>query len=153
MQRKPMLVLAAALAGLALRSPAARAAAEEPGVVYIAADKAAASFARGVPMLERANYKIHASRRDGPGHVEVHTKDTDIFHILTGTATLVTGGTVVGGKEIAPEEIRGTSLTGGETRTLHAGDVIVIPNGTPHWFKQVKAPMTYFTVKVRAEAK
>ena len=153
MKRSSALVLAGALAGVCLGWEAARAATDAPGVVLIPADKVAASFAKGEPMIERANYKIHASRRDGPGHVEVHTKDTDIFHILTGTATLVTGGTIVSGKEIAPEEIRGASVTGGETRTLHAGDVIVIPNGTPHWFKEVKAPMTYFTVKVRAETK
>jgi hypothetical protein len=51
--------------------------------------------------------------------VEVHTCDTDIIYVLTGTATLVTGGTVVGGGETAPEEIRGTSVDGGETRALH----------------------------------
>lgn len=29
------------------------------------------------------------------------------------------------------------------------GDVVVIPNGTPHWFKEVKAPFLYYVVKVR----
>jgi glc operon protein GlcG len=102
-------------------------------------------------LLEVGAYKIHASRREAPGQVEVHTKDTDILHVLTGTATLVTGGALVDGKEIAPEEIRGTSVTGGESRELRPGDVVVIPNGVPHWFKDVPGPITYYAVKVRAQ--
>jgi hypothetical protein len=66
------------------------------------------------------------------------------------TATFVTGGTMGGGKNVEPEEIRGSSIDGGETRTIRPGDLIIVPNGTPHWFKEVPAPMTYYVVKVRA---
>lgn len=120
-------------------------------VTYLPADQVAAGFAKGMPLLEVGPYKIHASRRDGPGQVEVHTKDTDILHVLTGTATLVTGGALVEGKEIGPEEIRGASVTGGETRELKPGDVVVIPSGVPHWFRSVPGPITYYAVKVRAQ--
>ena len=119
-------------------------------ITHIAAEKVAAAFAKGMPLVERENYKIHASRRETPGQVEVHTEDTDIIYVLTGTATFVTGGTMVGGKSTAPEEIRGTSVEGGETREIQPGDVIIVPNGTPHWFKALPAPMTYYVVKVRA---
>jgi glc operon protein GlcG len=100
-------------------------------------------------MVEVGDYKIHASRREGPGQAEIHTRDTDIAYVLEGTATLVTGGTAVGVKETAPEEFRGSAIEGGETRRLAPGDVVVIPNGTPHWFKEVKAPFLYYVVKVR----
>jgi glc operon protein GlcG len=112
-------------------------------------DRVAAAFARGTPLIEAGDYKIHASRRDGPGRVEIHTRDTDIAYVLQGTATLVTGGTPVGVEEIGPEELRGASVTGGDTRRLAPGDVVVIPNGTPHWFKEVAAPFVYYVVKVR----
>jgi quercetin dioxygenase-like cupin family protein len=118
-------------------------------VIYLPADSVAAAFARGVPLLERENYKVHASRRDAAGEAEVHTHDTDIVHVLTGEATFVTGGTVVGARNTGPEEIRGRSVEGGETRRIRAGDVIVVPSGTSHWFKEVPAPMTYYVVKVR----
>jgi uncharacterized protein GlcG (DUF336 family) len=120
-------------------------------VTYLPANQVTAAFAKGMPLLEVAGYKVHASRREGAGQVEVHTKDTDVIHVLTGKATLVTGGEVVGGKETGPEEIRGTSVIGGETRELKPGDVVVVPNGVPHWFKNVPAPMTYYVVKVRAQ--
>ena len=119
-------------------------------VVYLPADTVSAAFAKGMPLIEVENYKVHASRREAAGAVEVHTMDTDVIHVLTGTATLVTGGTMVGGKNVEPEEIRGTSIDGGDTRELRPGDVIIVPSGTPHWFKTVPAPMTYYVVKVRA---
>jgi len=121
-------------------------------VTYLPSEQVAAGFAKGMPLLEVGAYKVHASRRESAGQVEVHTKDTDVIHVLSGSATLVTGGQVVGGKEIAPEEIRGGSIEGGESRALKSGDVIVIPNGVPHWFKEVPAAMTYYVVKVRAGA-
>jgi quercetin dioxygenase-like cupin family protein len=119
-------------------------------VSYLPAAQVRAAFEKGMPLVEVENYKVHASRREGPGQVEVHTRDTDIIHVLTGTATFVTGGSVVEGKQIAPEEIRGRSLEGGEARTLQPGDVVIVPYGTPHWFRAVPAPMTYYVVKVRA---
>jgi glc operon protein GlcG len=95
------------------------------------------------------NYMVHASHRDQPGMVEIHELDTDIVYVLEGTATLVTGGLPVGTKTVAPQELRGTSVTGGETRQLVPGDVVIIPNGVPHWFKEVAAPFNYYVVKVR----
>ena len=120
-------------------------------VTYIPADRVGAAFQKGMPLLEVQNYKIHASRREAPGEVEFHQKDTDIIYVLSGTATLVTGGTIVGGKSIGPEEVRGTDVKDGQTREIQKGDLIVVPYGTPHWFKAVPAPMTYYVVKVRAE--
>jgi glc operon protein GlcG len=40
-------------------------------------------------------------------------------------------------------------VNGGETRKLVPGDVVIIPNGVPHWFKEVEAPFDYYVVKVR----
>jgi hypothetical protein len=66
-------------------------------------------------------------------------------------ATLVTGGQVVGGKSTAADEIRGDSINGGDSRPLVKGDVIIIPSGVPHLFKDVKAPFLYYVVKVTAK--
>ncbi|HQR31496.1 MAG TPA: cupin domain-containing protein [Blastocatellia bacterium] len=81
--------------------------------------------------------------------VEVHEQDADIIYVLEGSATLVTGGEIIGGNLIAPGEIRGTEVKGGETRTITKGDVIIVPAGTPHWFKEVPGPLNYYVVKAR----
>jgi quercetin dioxygenase-like cupin family protein len=116
---------------------------------FVDHDAVAAAFAKGQPLVEAENYKVHASRRDAPGQAEVHEADTDIIHVLSGTASFVTGGAVVEGRTVAPEEVRGSAITGGDERTLVAGDVVIVPAGTPHWFRAVPAPMTYYVVKVR----
>src|SRR4051812_12303614 len=139
-----------ALAGLAtIQVAAARAQGDDSKVTYISRDRVQAAFAKGMPLVEVGDYKIHASRREGPGMAEIHTRDTDIAYVIHGSATLVTGGTAVGVKETAAEELRGTAIQGGETRQLQVGDVVVIPNGVPHWFKEVQAPFLYYVVKVR----
>ncbi|MGB7293270.1 MAG: heme-binding protein [Thermodesulfobacteriota bacterium] len=117
-------------------------------ITYVDKERVSAAFAKGMPLLEFNNYKIHASRREGPGMAEVHNLDTDIIYVLEGSADFVTGGTVVEGKTIAPDEIRGKEIKGGDQRKIVKGDVIVVPAGTPHWFKQVNAPLLYYVVKV-----
>lgn len=117
-------------------------------VMHLKSNSVAEAFKKGMPLVENGQYKVHASHRDGPGMAEVHTKDTDIIYVVEGSATLVTGGKVVDGKQTEPNEIRGPSITSGETKTLAKGDVVVVPNGTPHWFKEVGGPFNYYVVKV-----
>ena len=81
----------------------------------------------------------------------MHQIDTDVFYVLEGTATFVTGGKVPDLALTAPNELRGTRIDGGEVRTIGPGDVVVVPNGTPHWFREVKAPMLYLAVKVAGD--
>lgn len=116
-------------------------------VTQFDAQKVAAAFSKGVPLLEVDGYKIHASRREGPGVAEVHDWETDVLYVLEGSAIIVTGGTVVDPKVVEPGQIRGPRIQGGENRRVGKGDVMVIPAGTPHWFQDVQGPMTYFVVK------
>jgi mannose-6-phosphate isomerase-like protein (cupin superfamily) len=118
-------------------------------VAYIPADQVKAAFAKGAVLINNGSYQVHASRREASGQVEVHVKDTDVIYMLEGTTTFVTGGTMVGGQTTAPDEIRGSNVHGGETRTLTKGDVIIVPKGTPHWFKEVSGPVLYYVVKVQ----
>ncbi len=120
-------------------------------VLFFDKTQVSASFSKGAVLLDGANrnYMVHTSRRDQPGLAEIHTLDTDIIYVMEGTATFVTGGTAVEAKEIAPNEIRGARIDGGETRQLSKGDVIIVPNNTPHWFKEVGGAFLYYTIKVR----
>jgi glc operon protein GlcG len=119
---------------------------------FIDAKTVSAAFAKGMPLLETAGYKVHASRRIEPGQAEIHTLDTDVIYVVDGSATLVTGGKAVDAKEIAPNEIRGTKIEGGEEHQITKGDVIVIPNGVPHQFTAVTGELHYFVCKPTAPA-
>jgi glc operon protein GlcG len=126
-------------------------------VTYIESPRVAAAFTKGAVLLGEdetmmhaaRNYMVHASHRDKAGVVEIHEYDTDIVYVLNGSATLITGGTPEGAKTIAPHEFRAPNVNGGEIRKLVPGDVVIIPNGVPHWFKEVEAPFDYYVVKVR----
>ena len=126
-------------------------------VTFIESQKVSAAFAKGAVLVgddesmmhAGRNYMVHASHRDKAGVVEIHEFDTDIVYVLKGSAQLLTGGTPAGLTTIAPHEFRAPNATGGETRHVGPGDVVIIPNGVPHWFKEVEAPFDYYVVKVR----
>jgi mannose-6-phosphate isomerase-like protein (cupin superfamily) len=89
---------------------------------------------------------------EATGQAEIHENMTDIFVIQSGEASLTVGGKLVDGKSTAPGEIRGTSIEGGVTRKLGAGDVVNIPAGTPHHTQVGPGQkVTYLVIKVRAK--
>ena len=117
-------------------------------VTHIDSEKVAAALAKGSSLVATKDVTIAGSHRSGPGQVEVHEHETDIFYVTDGEATLVFGGTMVGGKQTAAGQHRGTDIKGGQTQKLRKGDVVTIPAGIPHWFKDVSPMISYLTIKV-----
>jgi uncharacterized protein GlcG (DUF336 family) len=109
------------------------------GAVFFPRDVVQEKFQKGGLLLETPGYKIDAGRRDGPGAPELHDSEVDVMRVISGSATVVTGG-----------EIRGDRIDGGEQRRLSEGDVLAIPNRVPHQFVDVSDPFLYFVVKVEA---
>jgi mannose-6-phosphate isomerase-like protein (cupin superfamily) len=140
----------ALLAFLALGFASRAAAVDAPPTDVMMFDHAKVddSFAKGLPLLINSSYKISAGRRVMAGTVEFHERDTDIIYVTEGTATFVTGGTMVEPKPTGPNEVHATAITGGVAHRLVKGDMIVIPAGTPHWFKEVPGTFLYLLIKV-----
>ncbi len=109
----------------------------------------AAGFEKGKVLVNMGNYMVHASHRDMDGVAEIHTLDTDLIYVLAGSATFITGGSVPDVKAIEPNEFRGATIVGGDSRRIVKGDVIVVPAGVPHMFTEVLGPLDYYVVKVR----
>jgi quercetin dioxygenase-like cupin family protein len=125
--------------------------AQSRAVTHVDSEKVAAALAGGRgggSLLATKDFTVSGIKRTGPGQVEIHDRETDIFYVTDGEATFVTGGTIVGGKQTAPGQTRGTDLHGGQTVRLKKGDVITIPAGVAHWFKEVSPSISYLTVKV-----
>lgn len=121
-------------------------------VLYFDHQRVAAAFAKGeslFPGNQTVTCAVNPSRRDVPGEVEVHAREADVMYVQEGGATLVTGGSVIDPQQAEKGEIRGARIEGGETRELAKGDVIIIPPGVPHWFKEIQGPLLYYVVKVR----
>jgi mannose-6-phosphate isomerase-like protein (cupin superfamily) len=96
------------------------------------------------------NDQFMLSRREADGIVEWHETQADIFFVQSGSATLLVGGTLVGGETVEPHEQRNGTIQGGVRRKLSAGDVVRIAPKVPHQILLDGAQnFTYFVVKVK----
>ena len=90
------------------------------------------------------------SFRSRDGVAELHESFADLFVVLEGRATLVTGGTMTGAESVGPGETRGSSIEGGSRQELRAGDMAHVPAGLPH---QMLVPsdktFTAFVMKIQ----
>ena len=79
------------------------------------------------------NHLLLKTRREASsGQAEWHEKQADLIVVQSGQATIIIGGQIVDGKTTAANEIRGTSIEGGERQALKTGDVVHVPAKTPH---------------------
>jgi uncharacterized RmlC-like cupin family protein len=99
-----------------------------------------------------SNYQMSISYRNASGEAELHHTKNDIFYVVSGGCTLVTGGTVVKPRTTQPNEVRGESVSGGQKRKLGPGDFVSIPAGIPHqMLLEPGTQLTYAVVKVNTK--
>ena len=103
-------------------------------VHYISHEKVTAAFVKGARVIEDEGLIVIANRGVQRG-AELHAKTNHVFIIVDGEADFVTGGKMIEPKETAPGQIRGPGIEGGTTHRLTKGDIITIPAGTPHQWK------------------
>jgi uncharacterized protein GlcG (DUF336 family) len=118
------------------------------GAAHFDREAVARKFQTGGLLLDSGAYKLDAGRRVEPGEVEFHAHAVDVMHVVQGTATVVTGGTMLDAREVAPGELRARAVDGGTAHELSEGDVLAIPSGVPHQFTAVSDPFLYFVVNV-----
>jgi hypothetical protein len=101
-------------------------------------------------------YVVNRPKVATPPAIYHETRVTEVYHMLKGAGTLVTGGTVVGpvvreapGTTILSmlNNMRGTAIKGGLSRRIAAGDVVVIPGYVPHWWSSVESDMSYLVIR------
>jgi mannose-6-phosphate isomerase-like protein (cupin superfamily) len=107
----------------------------------------------GVGVVHRAK-----TGKDVPIGIE-HSQITEIYHVIEGNATLVTGGALDDPKEVPPDSpvvtvlngpsTQGSKVQNGVSRKIGPGDVVVIPPNTPHWFSEITSDqIMYLIVRV-----
>ena len=100
------------------------------------------------PMLELGTYDGHLEYRASIGAAAVHEKEAEIFYVIDGSATLVTGGKLVKETRTNPTNLSGTAIEGGTSRTVAKGDFFLVPENTPHWFSSIDGVLVLFSVHV-----
>ncbi len=83
--------------------------------------------------------------REVPGGANKHEVDTtEIYYMVAGAATLVTGGTLrAPGAPIPGTSARSPGIDDGVSRRVTVGDVIIIPGHTPHWWSELETDIEY----------
>jgi mannose-6-phosphate isomerase-like protein (cupin superfamily) len=103
-------------------------------------------------ILQLAPYNANLEYRASVGPAAVHEKEAEMFYVIDGTATMVTGGKLVNEKRTNAENLTGTGIEGGSTRTVAKGDFIIVPENTPHWFSAIDGTVTLMTLHVPRQA-
>jgi mannose-6-phosphate isomerase-like protein (cupin superfamily) len=104
---------------------------------------------------------LHRSAKPARQGAIDHSQVTEVYHIIEGSGTFVTGGTIADARPVAADNVittilvgpstTGASIQGGQSRKIGPGDVIVIPPGVAHWFSAIESDMNYLVVRIDAD--
>ena len=108
----------------------------------------------GVGILRRESTQTD----EGEGITALSHRDiTEVYYVLSGSGILETGGDGEGDREFPPASSLVRELVGptdvrtvknGETMTISAGDVVVIPAGVLHGFRKILDQITYLSIRI-----
>ena len=102
-----------------------------------------------VPVFKMGPFNVNVEHRLGaPAAAQaasVHDKDAELFYMIEGTATLVTGGKLVEGTKDG-DNWRGKAIEGGKAQKMSKGDFMLVPAGVPHWFTNIDGNITEFSL-------
>jgi mannose-6-phosphate isomerase-like protein (cupin superfamily) len=116
-------------------------------------EKAKTGLKPGQPMLSQpivrlAPYGANLEYRVAPAPPSVHVTNAEFIYVVAGSGTLTVGGTLVDPKPGGGGNITGSAIAGGAPRKLAAGDMLFVPEGTPHQFSAIDGTLIGLTIKM-----
>jgi mannose-6-phosphate isomerase-like protein (cupin superfamily) len=100
------------------------------------------------PILRLAPYNANLEYRAAVGPAAVHEKEAEMFYVIDGSATLVTGGKLTKESRTNAENLTGTGIEGGTPQQVSKGDFVIVPENTPHWFSTINGSITLMSLHV-----
>ena len=140
-----VLVLLSSVAWAQQPTPRAAPPTDPTKAAFMSAADIAAALAKpgNVPIFNLAPYAVGIEHRlPVPQAAASHDHDAELFYVLDGAATLVTGGRLVNPTRPNPNNQTGTAIEGGVAQALGKGDFVMVPEGVPHWFSEIKGSLT-----------
>ncbi len=107
-----------------------------------------ANFVQPVVRLQpyTVNLEYRVAGLNAPA--SVHEKEAEIFFVVEGSGTLVTGGTLKDERRANADNLQGSAIDNGSSRRVAKGDVIVVPEKTPHWFTRIDGALVLMSLHV-----
>jgi len=99
-------------------------------------------------MLSLSPYSANLEYRASVGTASIHETDAEVFYVIDGAATMVTGGKLKDEKRTNPANLTGSAIEGGMSRNVAKGDFIIVPENTAHWFSAISSPLVLMTLHV-----
>jgi mannose-6-phosphate isomerase-like protein (cupin superfamily) len=99
-------------------------------------------------ILSLAPYNANLEYRASVGPAAIHEKEAEVFFVIDGSGTMVTGGKLANEKRTNPANLTGTGIEGGTPRDVAKGDFIIVPEGTAHWFSSINGAIVLMTLHV-----
>jgi len=107
----------------------------------------------GQSILKYGTYNVGLEYRAVVGPASVHEQEAELFYVIDGSATLVTGGTLVKENRTNPSNLSGTAIEGGQSRKIAKGDFVMIPKGTSHWISAIDGAVVLMSLHLPDGAK
>ncbi|MEI9813432.1 MAG: cupin domain-containing protein [Acidobacteriota bacterium] len=104
------------------------------------------------PILRLAPYGANLEYRASVGPASVHEKEAEMFYVIEGSGTLITGGKLTAETRTNADNLSGTGIDGGATRKVAKGDFVIVPENTPHWFSQIDGTLVLMSMHVPRSA-
>ena len=98
------------------------------------------------PILQLAPNAANLEYRTAIGPAAVHEKEAEMFYVIEGAGTLTTGGKLVNEKRSNATNLSGTAIEGGKSQAVAAGDMMMVPENTPHWFSEIKGQLIMMSI-------
>lgn len=99
-------------------------------------------------ILQLAPYGANLEYRGAVGPAAIHEKEAEMFYVIDGSATLMTGGKLVKESRTNPENLTGTGIEGGNSQEVSKGDFVIVPENTPHWFSKINGTIVLMSIHV-----
>lgn len=100
------------------------------------------------PILSLAPYRASLEYRTATGPAAVHEKEAEMFYVIEGTGTLITGGKLRDEKRQNMTNLGGSGIDGGQSRTVAKGDFIIVPENTPHQYTGIQGELILMSMHV-----
>ncbi len=155
-------IAAAGAAGCLMTTPASAQSGADLAAVFAAAGDVSALVAKAKaerkpdqpnmvqPVVTLAPYVVNLEYRMSglKAPAAVHETEAEIFFVVEGTGTAVTGGRLTDEKRTNAENLSGTGIEGGQSRRIAKGDILVVPQRSPHWFNPSDGPLILLSLHV-----
>ncbi len=107
------------------------------------------------PIVSTAPFRANLEHRVAGVNAaaSVHERDAELFYVVEGAGTIVTGGTLRDERRTNTDNRSGTAIDGGSRQRVAKGDFIVVPENTPHWFGDIDGTLVLMSIHLSRPAR